>query len=153
MRQYQQASYEAKSDRMLKEAAELNLQAQLRVMRDIQDENTKIHNENTQLNAVIGDKDEEIAALKKQIAVLNSEKRSLSDKLDKEKNQRKESDAKVRSLQADLKKTDTACRNLNKEVESERKLRLKAEKKAEGTVLSRYIIAKLNGSANDENNS
>lgn len=153
LRQYQQASDEAKSDRMLKEAAELNLQAQLRVMHDIQDENTKIHNENTQLNAVIGERDEEIAALKKQIAVLNSEKRSLSDKLDKEKNQRKESDAKVRSLQADLKKTDTACRNLNKEVESERKLRLKAEKKAEGTVLSRYIIAKLNGSANDENNS
>lgn len=94
-----------------------------------------------------------MTALLRKIEQLTSEKYALSEKLDREKKQRKESDAKVRELSASVKKSDALNTKLNDELEVERKKRLKAEKKAEGTVLSRYIIAKLNGSANEENNS
>ena len=89
--------------------------------------------------------------MQKKLEQLSAETRSVSTKLDKEKSQRKESDAKVRELTASLKKSETLCTKLSDEVESEKKRRMKAEKKAGGTVLSRYIIAKLNGSANEEN--
>ena len=151
MKQCREAEDQAKRDQMLKEAAELNLQAQIRAKQDTDLENQKLLKEKEELQNTIADKDAEIAALQKKLEQLSAETRSVSTKLDKEKSQRKESDAKVRELTASLKKSETLCTKLSDEVESEKKRRMKAEKKAGGTVLSRYIIAKLNGSANEEN--
>ena len=151
MKQCREAEDQAKRDQMLKEAAELNLQAQIRAKQDTDLENQKLLKEKEELQNTIADKDAEIAALQKKLEQLSAETRSVSTKLDKEKSQRKESDAKVRELKASLKKSETLCTKLSDEVESEKKRRMKAEKKAGGTVLSRYIIAKLNGSANEEN--
>ena len=151
MKQCREAEDQAKRDQMLKEAAELNLQAQIRDKQDTDLENQKLLKEKEELQNTIADKDAEIAALQKKLEQLSAETRSVSTKLDKEKSQRKESDAKVRELTASLKKSETLCTKLSDEVESEKKRRMKAEKKAGGTVLSRYIIAKLNGSANEEN--
>ena len=151
IKQCREAEDQAKRDQMLKEAAELNLQAQIRAKQDTDLENQKLLKEKEELQNTIADKDAEIAALQKKLEQLSAETRSVSTKLDKEKSQRKESDAKVRELTASLKKSETLCTKLSDEVESEKKRRMKAEKKAGGTVLSRYIIAKLNGSANEEN--
>ena len=151
MKQCREAEDQAKRDQMLKEAAELNLQAQIRAKQDTDLENQKLLKDNEELQNTIADKDAQIAALQKKLEQLSAETRSVSTKLDKEKSQRKESDAKVRELTASLKKSETLCTKLSDEVESEKKRRMKAEKKAGGTVLSRYIIAKLNGSANEEN--
>ena len=151
MKQCREAEDQAKRDQMLKEAAELNLQAQIRAKQDTDLENQKLLKDNEELQNTIADKDAQIAALQKKLEQLSAENRSVSTKLDKEKSQRKESDAKVRELTASLKKSETLCTKLSDEVESEKKRRMKAEKKAGGTVLSRYIIAKLNGSANEEN--
>ena len=151
MKQCREAEDQAKRDQMLKEAAELNLQAQIRAKQDTDLENQKLLKEKEELQNTIADKDAEIAALQKKLEQLSAETRSVSTKLDKEKSQRKESDAKVIELTASLKKSETLCTKLSYEVESEKKRRMKAEKKAGGTVLSRYIIAKLNGSANEEN--
>ena len=151
MKQCREAEDQAKRDQMLKEAAELNLQAQIRAKQDTDLENQKLLKEKEELQNTIADKDAEIAALQKKLEQLSAETRSVSTKLDKEKSQRKESDAKVRELTASLKMSETLCTKLSDEVESEKKRRMKAEKKAGGTVLSRYIIAKLNGSANEEN--
>lgn len=151
IKQCREAEDQAKRDQMLKEAAELNLQAQIRAKQDTDLENQKLLKDNEELQNTIADKDAQIAALQKKLEQLSAENRSVSTKLDKEKSQRKESDAKVRELTASLKKSETLCTKLSDEVESEKKRRMKAEKKAEGTVLSRYIIAKLNGSANEEN--
>ena len=52
-----------------------------------------------------------------------------------------------------MKKSDNLCKDLSRELDEEKKLRVKAEKKAEGTVLSRYIISKLNGSKDEKDNS
>ena len=138
---------------MLREAAELNLRAQITARQDEEAKNLKAEQLNAQLQEIIDAKDDEMTALRRKIEQLTSEKYALSEKLDREKKQRKESDAKVRELSASVKKSDALNTKLNDELEVERKKRLKAEKKAEGTVLSRYIIAKLNGSANEENNS
>ena len=138
---------------MLREAAELNLRAQITARQDEEAKSRKAEQVNAQLQETINAKDDEMTALRRKIEQLTSEKYALSEKLDREKKQRKESDAKVRELSASVKKSDALNTKLNDELEVERKKRLKAEKKAEGTVLSRYIIAKLNGSANEENNS
>ena len=151
LKQCREAEDQAKRDQMLKEAAELNLQAQIRAKQDTDLENQKLLKDKEELQNTISDKDAQIAALQKILEQLSAENRSVSSKLDKEKSQRKESDAKIRELTASLKKSETLCTKLSDEVESEKKRRMKAEKKAEGTVLSRYIIAKLNGSANEEN--
>lgn len=153
LRQAQQAVDQAKGDRMLKEAAELNLQAQVRAREDAQAAHKKEQKINDDLRNALTAKDEEIAALMKKLEQLTGENHSLTDKLDHEKRVRKQSDGKVRELQSSLKKSETLCNQLSDDLESERKRRAKAEKKAEGTVLSRYIIAKLNGSINEENDS
>ena len=153
VKQCQEAVDQAKTDRMLREAAELNLRAQITARQDEEAKNLKAEQVNAQLQEIIDAKDDEMTALRRKIEQLTSEKYALSEKLDREKKQRKESDAKVRELSASVKKSDALNTKLNDELEVERKKRLKAEKKAEGTVLSRYIIAKLNGSANEENNS
>ena len=153
VKQCQEAVDQAKTDRMLREAAELNLRAQITARQDEEAKNLKAEQVNAQLQEIIDAKDDEMTALRRTIEQLTSEKYALSEKLDREKKQRKESDAKVRELSASVKKSDALNTKLNDELEVERKKRLKAEKKAEGTVLSRYIIAKLNGSANEENNS
>lgn len=151
LKQCQAAVDQAKSDRMLKEAAELNLRAQISARENADAQKAKTEQANSELKDTIGTKDEEIAQLKRKLEQLNSENRTLFSKLDREKSQRKESEAKVRELTSTLKKSETQNTKLINEVESERKLRMKAEKKAEGTVLSRYIIAKLNGSNHEEN--
>lgn len=151
LKQCQAAVDQAKSDRMLKEAAELNLRAQISARENADAQKAKTEQANSELKDTIVTKDEEIAQLKRKLEQLNSENRTLFSKLDREKSQRKESEAKVRELTSTLKKSETQNTKLINEVESERKLRMKAEKKAEGTVLSRYIIAKLNGSNHEEN--
>lgn len=151
LKQCQAAVDQAKSDRMLKEAAELNLRAQISARENADAQKAKTEKANSELKDTIVTKDEEIAQLKRKLEQLNSENRTLFSKLDREKSQRKESEAKVRELTSTLKKSEKQNTKLINEVESERKLRMKAEKKAEGTVLSRYIIAKLNGSNHEEN--
>lgn len=146
LKKCKEAQDKSKSDSMLREAAELNLKAQLKDKEDIESLNKALNDENSELKDTVED-------LKRKLELALSEKAALNKKLDKEKNLRKACDAQLREANVSLKKSDNLCKDLSRELDEEKKLRVKAEKKAEGTVLSRYIISKLNGSKDEKDNS